>query len=74
MVGSENGMKKNMDNQQYLITCEGLKELFPVYAEEIAQLKKDLYLCGCASCVWNGLKLRHPELKLPEPRKDYILF
>jgi len=63
--------KKN--KQQKLITCEGLKELFPQYAEEIAKTKKALYLCGCASCVWNSLSTSHPELKLPEPREDYML-
>ena len=66
-------LPKIKESKQYLITCEGLKELFPEHAEEIAKLKKALYLCGCASCVWNGLQLHHPELKLPGPREDYML-
>ena len=72
-VGIDLATGESKSKQQYLITCEGLKNLFPAHAKEIAQLKKDLYLCGCASCVWNGLKMRHPELKLPEPREDYML-
>ena len=72
-VGVDLATGESKSKQQYLITCEGLKKLFPQYAEEIARLKKALYLCGCASCVWMNLKSNHPELKLPEPREDYIL-
>ena len=66
-------MQKHRGVEVNIITCENLKVIFPQHAEEIAQLKKDLYLCGCAGCVWNGLSMRHPELKLPKPREDYIL-
>jgi len=66
-------MQKDQGVQWKLITCEVLKAIFPQHAEEIARLKKALYLCGCASCVWSGLQMKHPELKLPESMKDYML-
>ena len=37
-VGADLATGKSKSKQQYLITCEGLKGLFPQHAKEIAQL------------------------------------
>lgn len=58
--------------QGHVINSDSLKKFFPSHAEEIDQYSGKMP-CGCAFCVWAALKYKHPELKLPESRKNDIL-
>lgn len=53
-----------------MMTNERLKELFPSVSKEVEELSIVL-ACGCSLCVWNFIKSKFPELKLPKPVGKY---
>jgi len=57
--------------QEYVLTNDKLKELFPQYEQEIVQASKEM-ACGCSYCVWHRLKFEHPEIELPATDMGYL--